>query len=293
MKALVTGNLGFVGRHFLAELESRGYSVEVADIRGDNPLDCREGFRNDYWTNVDLVVHCAATIPPIDQRHANDLLVANDLSIDAEMFQWALRTRPRQVVYFSSSAAYPAHLQEPHMETKLIESDIRLGFPNLPDAMYGWTKLTGEMQAQVARKCGLKVLVVRPFSGYGSDQSEDYPFRAMIERAKRREPVFDVWGNGRQVRDFIHIDDIVDGVMAWLDSYKPGPVNIGTGIPVSMMQLAQEIIRQVPRYKPKIRTVDWKPTGTFYRVCNPNYFNMVYKPKVSLAEGIERALASR
>lgn len=291
MKALVTGHLGFVGRHFHTELLERGYEVLTCDIAEPDFKDCRNPLTQKHWKDIDLVVHCAATIPPIDRRHDNDLLVANDLSIDSSMFQWAMRAKPKKFVYFSSSAAYPAHLQEPNVEMQLVESDIRLKTPATPDRMYGWTKLVGELQAREYHLLGGDILVVRPFSGYGSDQSPDYPFRAMIERAKARVPVFDVWGDGRQVRDFIHIDDIVGGVFAILESYKPGPFNLGTGIPTTMLSLSEQIIAQTPDYHPKVRVMESKPMGTYYRVCNPVYMQQVYAPQITLEQGIERALA--
>lgn len=294
--ALITGHLGFIGRHFYRALqEEGGWVISTCDIAsGPNtpahhePRDCREGFAQDAWQDMDLVIHCAATIPPIDQRERNDLIVAQDLAIDATMFQWALRTKPKKIVFFSSSAAYPIDLQrQPY---QLVEDDIDLHLLHTPDAMYGMTKLVGELQAAEAKRLGIDVLVLRPFSGYGSDQSEDYPFRAFVERARRREPVFQVWGDGSQVRDFIHVDDIVNGTMTMLDAGFVGPVNVGTGIPTSLLELAKTVIAEIPGYSPALQLNNAKPTGAVYRCCDPTLLHSVYQPAVGLQEGVKRAL---
>lgn len=287
--ALITGNLGFVGRHFQAHLESQGWDVFGFDIRGGehrigSGMDAIVFFTMDQ-TKFDLVIHCAATIPPIDQRRHNDMPVAMDFGIDSLFFQWALRTQPRKIVYFSSSAAYPIHLQQG--VHKLRESDIELDSLSGPDAMYGLTKLVGEVQAREAKRQGLDILVLRPFSGYGTYQSVDYPFPAFISRARQRTNPFPVWGSGDQVRDFIHIDDVVGAVMAMLEADFQGPVNLGTGRPTSLCDLARLMTAS---YMPKLQTRSEKPTGAFYRCADPTLMEKFYVPKVSLEEGIRRAM---
>jgi nucleoside-diphosphate-sugar epimerase len=268
-----------------------GYKVIGADIADpDRPMDCRKGFDTDRWKNVDLLIHCAATIPPIDEREKNDLLVANDFAIDSSMWQWALRNQPGQIVYFSSSAAYPFYLQSGTYALK--EDDINLASIAQPDAMYGMTKLMGEVQAQEAKRQGLNVLVLRPFTGYGEDQALTYPFPAFIQRAKERVKLFDIWGNGHQVRDFIHIDDIVQGTMAMLEQGFSGPVNMGFGKPTELIDLAKLIVDHIRGYQPAYRVNDAKPQGAFYRLSDATLLHSVYKPSVSLSDGIRRALAA-
>ena len=71
----------------------------------------------------------------------------------------------------------------------------------------------------------------RPFSGYGEDQSFDYPFPSLIRRVLNKEAPITIWGSGDQCRDFIHIDDIVEAVMQTKDVLKPGEVlNLGSGV---------------------------------------------------------------
>ena len=307
--ALVTGSAGFVGRHMADELERRGYTVIRVDLVEDHraaglrwPMDVRTWFATEgVYCEVDLVVHCAAVVGGRTMIDGAPLqLAAEDLSIDAELFRWLLgrKTCPK-VVYYSSSAAYPVELQDPTFRVPgavmaLRESDIDLDLPGehysyLPDATYGWVKLTGERLAAEAQKMGLPVYVFRPFSGYGSDQHLDYPFPSFVDRARRQVVEFEVWGPGTQVRDFVHIDDVVGATMARLDGDDLSPVNICTGIGTSFLELAQLVMTEAGFQAPIVTHPD-KPVGVLHRVGDPALMRQFYEPTVTLTEGIRRAL---
>lgn len=298
MKALVTGHSGFIGRHMARHLMDLGYQVTGIDINDDSFLgltlmaiqqDVRTLFRENK-KHYDLVVHCAAVVGGRAKIDGSPLEVAVDLAIDAEMFQWALRTEPDTIVYFSSSAAYPNWLQgdgaAPLREEVVNFSDDKVG---IPDQTYGWSKLTGELLAQRYTERAGKVHVFRPFSGYGTDQDTDYPFPAFIERAKRRDNPFEVWGDGEQVRDFIHVDDIVNAVMATVGTDIIGPVNLCTGIGTSFNELAYMVTRAAG-YNAQIVHRNNALVGVRHRVGDPTLMRTFYTPKISLDEGIERAL---
>lgn len=281
MKVLVTGSAGFVGRHMVRALQERGYTVIGRDIvDGHDALDY---FARMHET-LDLVVHCAASEPHRAAIDGEAMHLIKNLHLDSAMFDWAVRTGTR-VLYLSSSAAYPVTLQNALLGHRLIEDDISASDP---DAAYGWTKLTGEKMAQAAGK-HIPVHIVRPFSGYGEDQDERWPFGAFIARAKRREDPFVIWGDGTQVRDWIHISDVVNGALAVVDADEREPVNLCTGVGTSMLDLVTLICEQVG-YSPSIELRLDKPTGVAYRVGNPARFHHLYTPRVSLAEGVARAL---
>lgn len=220
------------------------------------------------------------------------MAVATDLAIDADLWQWALRTRPGRVVYFSSSAAYPTWLQNAPGDHVLTEGDINLARIDHPDQTYGLAKLVGEIQAAHVRAEGVPVTVIRPFSGYGHDQDLTYPFPAFIDRAIRREDPFRIWGDGEQVRDFIHISDIVDAVMVMVGEGIDGPVNLCSGVPTSFNDLA-ELVCASARYVPELAHVLAAPVGVRYRVGEPSLLRSFYEPKVSLEEGVAMALRAR
>jgi GDP-L-fucose synthase len=184
------------------------------------------------------------------------LAVADDLSIDAEFWQWAEKARPTKTLCFSSSAAYPIKYQE-RSGYRLLEEDM-IAFERdigMPDMSYGWAKLTCEYLARLAyRKHGLKSVCYRPFSGYGEDQDDTYPFPSIIKRAlaNRGKERLTVWGSGEQMRDFIHIEDCVDGVLATMDKIDDADaVNLSTGIYTSFKEFAR-MAAETTGYSPEV-----------------------------------------
>ena len=288
MKILITGDAGFVGRHFRRKFESQGHDVVGIDIANTLPMDARDFFRKDN-TYFDKVIHLAAVVGGRKMIEGSPLALAVDLSIDAEMFGWALRTKPGCITYFSSSAAYPTVLQGRGQHKILEETDIHLANLSTPDLTYGWAKLTGEMLAHHARREGLSVHVYRPFSGYGSDQALDYPFPSFIKRGMDLLDPFQIWGDGNQVRDFIHIDDIVEAAEAGCKA-DVRTANLCSGIPTSFNDLAA-LVSSVAGYEPAFEHLPAEPVGVHYRVGDPTLMNSFYQPKISLVEGIERAFA--
>lgn len=287
MKALVLGASGFVGSHMLDALDRGGWDTAGLDLAdGQDALDYFRT-RSERW---DLVVHAAASAPHRAAIDREPRHFARNLMLDAAMFDWAIRTGQGRVLYLSSSAVYPVWYQgSGSYRESLYEDMVNLGDALEPDSVYGWTKLTGERLAKEARKTGLPVTVVRPFSGYGEDQSENFPFRALVERARRREDPFVIWGDGNQVRDWIHIDDVVAAVLAVVESGTEDPVNLCTGVGWSMAELAHIACDQVG-YKPTFQYLSDRPAGVAYRVGSMARLSGYYRPVVSLAEGVTRAL---
>lgn len=309
--ALVTGHAGFIGRHITAALVKDGYYVRGVDLQAFDggcgtdsiDMDAREYFREDdgSWVRYDIVVHAAAIVGGRAKIDGDPLALAVNLELDAALFQWAARTRPGRVVYLSSSAVYPVAVQRGdvcgwplerlHMldPRHLREDDVDLKAPGLPDQLYGWCKLTGERLAALARAEGIPVTVVRPFSGYGEDQSDDYPFAAMAARTRRRDDPFEIWGSGEQVRDWIHVDDICAAILTMVREGISGPVNLGTGRPVSMRELAG-MFAAAAGYAPEFKTLPEKPAGVAYRVADVTRMSEFCTPAVSLEEGVARAI---
>lgn len=305
MIALVTGSAGFVGRHMVEALTERGYLIVDVDIADGR--DAREFFRESQ-SRFDLVVHCAAVVGGRTMIDGEPLrLAVEDLTLDAELFRWALRTRPGRIVYFSSSAAYPVHRQTEAWsktpswaEQGLMESwiwdaanDEEQGL-GMPDQTYGWVKLTGERLAAEANAEGIRTHVFRPFSGYGGDQAFDYPFPAIVRRALDHEvgTPFTVWGDPESARDWVHIDDVVACVLAAIDADDIGPMNICTGRATRFGELAKMALVAAghDEHLIAIRGDTSKPTGVFWRVGDPARMQQVYTPKITIEEGIARAV---
>lgn len=320
-RAVVTGGMGFLGRHFVARLAARGYVVDVVDVAvhdrrpEDVPIDrpnvryarmlgdCRHWFeRRSEPSSVnryDLAIHCAALVGGRARIDGTPLDLSVNLDLDSAYARWLVAARPQHAVYVSSSAVYPVALQDDARgDARLVEyvqlptsrTGMRLG---APDQVYGWTKLVGEALMDRVCQAGVPVTIVRPFSGYGSDQDLSYPFPAFADRATRRLDPFDVWGDGRQVRDFVHVDDVVDATLALVRSVVVNePVNICTGDGTAFGDLAG-MFASAAGYEPKLRFHPDAPTGVRHRVGDPTLLNRYYRPTVSLADGVSAALWHR
>ncbi len=254
-----------------------------------------EYIQDKYGINFDKfsdVFHFAAIVGGRLKIDGDPLMVALDLSIDSEFFYWITRHKPERVLYPSSSAAYPTSLQTTEGAIALSEGDIDFK-KNLgtPDMTYGWTKLTGEFLAQIAAKhYGISIVCIRPFSGYGEDQETDYPVPAIALRAANKENPFEVWGSGKQGRDFVHIDDIIDFIQILMDNVSDGSAyNIGSGKLTSFLDLI-DVFTSFAGYKPTIKPLLDKPVGVHSRYCDMSLVEKKFgwKAKISLEEGMRR-----
>ena len=319
-KVLVTGAAGFVGRHVVQRLLASGDEVHAVDCvaeytGGIDPADgwplfdprefrgfhfykedCRTWFKRRRDTDFDYVFHLAAMVGGRLMIEYNPLAVADDLAIDAEYWQWAKLARPARTACFSSSAAYPIQLQrEDHfllLKEDMISFDSDIG---MPDMSYGWAKLTCEYLARLAySRHGLKSICYRPFSGYGEDQDDAYPFPSICKRvlANQGANTLQVWGTGTQMRDFIHIDDCVEGILRTVDQIDDGSaLNLSTGVLTSFIQFAREAAG-LCGYQPEVTGMSDKPTGVFARGGDTAKQQALgFSPTIDFRSGIERALA--
>lgn len=238
------------------------------------------------------IFHFAAIVGGRAKIDGDPMMVALDLSIDAEFFYWVVNYKPARVLYPSSSAAYPINLQSDSFAIALSESDINFD-ENLgqPDMTYGWSKLTGEYLARIAAKYyNISVACVRPFSGYGEDQDLTYPIPAIAARAAKKEDPFEVWGSGKQGRDFVHIDDCIDCILLAIEKISDGSaINIGSGKLTSFLEII-ELFCKYAGYEPTIKPLLDKPVGVHSRYAKMDLMNERYgwSPRISLEEGMKR-----
>jgi nucleoside-diphosphate-sugar epimerase len=113
-----------------------------------------------------------------------------------------------------------------------------------------------------------------------------------VERAKRRDDPFSIWGSAEQVRDWVHIDDIVAAAMAIVTSDTEEPVNICTGLGISMLRL-QRLVCDAAGYDPEVEVITTAPLGVLRRVGDPTLLNTFYTPRITLEEGVRRAFEEK
>ena len=238
-----------------------------------------------------MVFHLAAVVEGRMTIDHNPLKVAKDLIIDAAMFRWAVKVNPGKIVYFSSSAAYPISLQTREHNLALAEDmmDVRMNKVDMPDMSYGWSKLTGEFLSHLAvSKHGLKVVIYRPFSGYGEDQAMTYPFPSIIKRVLDSQGKIEVWGSGEQSRDFIYIEDCITGILQTYEKINDASaLNLGTGAKTTFKELIAQACKVLGKKCEIVPLLD-KPEGVFARYCNPEKQKQIgFVPEHTLQEGIK------
>lgn len=318
-KILITGGAGFVGRHIARRFLEAGHEVHVVDCVAEytggilpscgwpffDPLDyknfyfyhedCRNWFLKRKDTDFDYALHLAAMVGGRLMIENNPLAVADDLSIDAAYWQWAKATRPKKTICFSSSAAYPTKFQTidnyVFLKEEMISFEDEIG---MPDMTYGWAKLTCEYLARVSyEKHGLNSVCYRPFSGYGEDQDDAYPFPSICKRAMefKNKPIIKVWGTGLQMRDFIHIEDCVDGIITTMDKINDGnAINLSTGVLTNFIQFTL-MACGVLGYQPEVLGTSEKPSGVHARGGDTSLQKKLgFNYKINFKTGIENAL---
>ena len=287
MRALVTGSAGFVGRHLVPKLRASGYDdIVCVDPRG--PLSSGPAATFDWFTEncsylfehvpFDLVVHLAANIINVDARMKGGMEMFDDIALDLEFCKWLEKNPPTKCAVLMSSCATDSWQTDP----------------------YAFTKLALEQMAQTLHKKGVPVIVLKPFSGYGEDQTEEYPFRAILERALRKEDPLTVWGSGDQLRDWIHVNDLTDAILFAIDKVPPSanPIEVGTAVGATLRTVARMIAAEVG-YFPLIGCDSSKPASSGRRVANSAFSgkdvlqNFGWHPKIDLEEGIRRAVAAK
>jgi len=237
----------------------------------------------------------------------------NSASINLNVAYEAVKTNVGKLFYSSSACMYPEHNQLDPDNPNCEESSA---YPANPDSEYGWEKLFSErLYLAFARNYGLNVRIARFHNIFGpqgtwtggKEKSPAAICRKVaeiddtikIEGQSRPDYEIEVWGDGKQTRSFLYVDECVEAVLRLMESEFTGPVNIGSEEMVSMNELAQLVIN-ISRKDVKIINIDGDeffnkygfkcPTG----VRGRNSDNKLYKEKVgwestmTLKEGIEK-----
>ncbi len=238
------------------------------------------------------VIHLSSIVGGRAIIDGNPMKLAEDLALDAEFFVWAIKATPKRILYASSSAAYPIDLQGENNSVALKEDMITFGGKlGQPDMTYGWSKLTGEYLSQIASKhYGLSVACIRPFSGYGGDQDTTYPIPAIAQRAVNLEDPLIIWGSGNQGRDFIHIEDCIDGMFLAMNSISDGSaVNLGSGKLTTFKEVAK-LFATIAGYNPIIKPLKDMPTGVHSRYADTSYSykTLNWQPQISIEQGFKQ-----
>lgn len=262
---LVTGGAGFLGTRVVNQLVERGASNILVprskhfDLR--NMSDCIKVVRDQ-----DVVIHLAGNVGGIgyNETHPADLFYDNAI-MGVQMLEAARQAKVSKFVIIGTICAYPKFTPLPFNET-----DLWCGYPEETNAPYGLAKKMLLVQSQAYRKqYGFNSIYLLPVNIYGPgdnfNPASSHVIPALIRKfthAKRnKEPFVEVWGTGTATREFIYVDDAARGIILAAERYdKPEPVNIGSGMEISIVELAV-LIKQLTGYTGEIRYDLQKPDG--------------------------------
>jgi GDP-D-mannose 3', 5'-epimerase len=260
-KAIVLGAGGFIGSHLVKRLREEGYWVRGVDLKypefspteaddfiiGDlrDPYLCRQVL--DY--KFDAVYQLAADMGGAGFVFTGDNdadIMHNSATINVNMVDACYKRNIKNIFYSSSACIYPSYNQLDPDNPKCSEDSA---YPAEPDSEYGWEKLFSErLYLAYHRNYGMNIRIARFHNIFGPEGvwcggREKAPAalcRKVIEAEDGSS--IDIWGDGKQTRSFLYIDDCLEGVLRFMNSEFIGPVNIGSEEMVSINQLAEMII---------------------------------------------------
>jgi nucleoside-diphosphate-sugar epimerase len=187
---------------------------------------------------------------------------------------------------------YPNFRSEDPDEILYLTEDM-VGRRHDADNMYRWAKLMDEMTLQAyVRERGLKAASLRYFTVYGQRGKEDHAVIAMIARAFIGQDPFVVWGNGQQIRNWTHVDDIVEGTILAADRIDDGTaLNLGTMERTRVIDAVYEVLKYTG-HEADIELHPEMPTGPMNRVADNSLAAqlMGWEPQVRFIDGLHRTI---
>ena len=304
-RILVCGAGGFIGGHLVKRLSGEGYWVRGVDLKHNefSPTRANEfvigdlrvpGVVRSVLEGIDEVYQLAADMGGAGYIFTGEhdaAVMHNSATINLNVMEFGREAGIKKYFYSSSACIYPAYNQTEPDNPNCAEDSA---YPAAPDSEYGWEKLFSErLYASYQRNYGIEIHVARFHNIFGPEGTwyggrEKAP--AAICRKVAETPnggEIEIWGDGKQTRSFLYIDECVEGIRRLMESDFAGPVNIGSEEMVTINQLA-EMAMEIAGKRLKIRHVDG-PLGVRGRNSDNRLIRqkLGWAPSASLREGLE------
>ena len=293
-KIYVAGHRGLVGSAFVRGLEKEGFERIITRTHQQLDLTNQQGVEAFFAEEKpDYVILAAAKVGGI---HANNTYPADfimeNLQIQCNVIDSAYRHQVKKLLFLGSSCIYPKNSPQPIKEEYLLSDYLEE-----TNEAYALAKIAGlKMCSYYNRQYGTDYISVMPCNLYGPGDNfsleNSHVLPALIRKfheAKRanKDQVI-VWGTGKPLREFLHVDDLIGACRYLLDNYRGNDFfNVGYGEEISIRELA-ELVKEVVGYSGEIIFDTAKPDGTPRKLTDISRIKALgWSPQVSLKEGIE------
>jgi GDP-L-fucose synthase len=290
----VAGHRGMVGSAIVRRLGAEDCEIITIDR---TRVDLRRQVDTERWmeqVRPDVVVVAAAKVGGI---HANSAYPADflydNMTIEGNIIRAAFNTEVEKLLFLGSSCIYPRDAEQPIRESALLTGPLE---PT--NEWYAIAKIAGIKLCQAySRQYGRNFISVMPANVYGPGDNfhheNSHVLAALLRRfhdaKEERRPSVTVWGTGKPRREFIYVDDVADACIFALRRYSgETPVNIGTGVDISIGDLASTI-REIVGYDGKIAFDPTRPDGMPRKVMDVSRLReMGWAAPTALKDGLER-----
>jgi GDP-D-mannose 3', 5'-epimerase len=259
--ALVCGAGGFIGGHLVKKLKKEGFWVRGVDLKnhefsnlptddfvvGDlrEPSVCQKVLDRSFDEVYQLAADMGGAGYIFTGEH-DAAVMHNSALVNLNMVYYASKAKVKKIFYSSSACIYPEYNQLDPDSPNCSEGSA---YPANPDSEYGWEKLFSErMYLSFMRNEGLEVRIARFHNVFGPEGAWDGG-REKAPAALCRKVIvanpgseIEIWGDGKQTRSFLYVDECLDGIRRLMDSGFTGPVNIGSDEMISINDFAKMII---------------------------------------------------
>jgi len=297
-KVVVTGGAGFLGRHVVEKLKHLGCHDIIVPRSKDIDLRSEQAVVQLYETHrPHLVLHLAAVVGGIgaNQAHPGSFFYDN-LVMGVQLMEYARQFEVEKFVAIGTICAYPKFTSVPFKEDDLWD-----GYPEETNAPYGLAKKMLLVQAQAYRQeynfnaiYLLPVNLYGPWDNFDLETSHVIPalIRKFIEAKNRGDDHLVLWGDGSATREFLYVDDATNGILMASEHYNDSePINLGSGVEISISALAEKICKQIG-FEGEIRWDVGKPNGQPRRCLDVSRAKekFGFEAQMSFDEGLQKTI---
>lgn len=292
-KIYVAGHRGLVGSALVRKLNSRGYSEIITRTHAELDLT-NQAAVEDFFScqKPEYVFLAAAKVGGIGANSAYpaDFIMQNEL-IQCNVIRSSFKSKVKKLLFLGSSCIYPKMCLQPIKEEYLLTGPLE---PT--NEAYALAKISGLKMCQYFNtQYGTNYISVMPTNLYGPNDNFDLEsshvlpalIRKMYEAKIQNKPYVEIWGSGKPLREFLHVDDMADACVFLMETYAGNEFfNVGTGKEISIKELSV-MIKEIVGYTGELRFDPSKPDGTPRKLLDVSRIGSLgWKYQISIQQGI-------